>query len=74
MKYKLISKQFASMQAAETFLFGLYDKHDHARCIAWPSGSGRGKYTFEVSDNTNARLIPVVHSKAGKVQTIISHN
>ena len=74
MKYKLISKQFHSMNAAETFLFGLYDKHEHARCIAWPSDSGKGKYTFEVSDNTNAKLIPVVHSKAGKVQIIISSN
>ena len=74
MKYKLITKQFPTMQAAENFLFGLYDKHQHARCINWPSDSGKGKYTFEVSDNTNAKLIPVVHSKAGKVQTIISHN
>ena len=74
MTYKVIFRTFSSLQAANKFLNSLYDKHDHARCISWPMNSEAGKYTFEVSDNTNAKLIPVVHSKAGKVQIIISSN
>jgi hypothetical protein len=74
MKYKVIYRTLGSLQAANKFLNSLYDKHDHARCIAWPSDSGKGKYTFEVSNTPNAKLIPVVHSKAGTVQTIISSN
>jgi len=74
MKYKVIYRTLGSLQAANKFLNSLYDKHDHARCISWPSDSESGKYAFEVSNNPSAKLIPVVHSKAGKVQTIISHN
>jgi hypothetical protein len=74
MKYKVIYRTLGSLQAANKFLNSLYDKHDHARCINWPMNGEAGKYAFEVSNAPNAKLIPVVHSKAGKVQTIISHN
>ena len=74
MKYKVIYRTLSSLQAANKFLNSLYEKHDHARCINWPMNGEAGKYAFEVSNNPNAKLIPVVHSKAGKVQTIISHN
>jgi hypothetical protein len=74
MKYKVIFRTLSSLNAANKYLNSLYDKHDHARCISWPSDSEAGKYAFEVSNAPNAKLIPVVHSKAGKVQTIISSN
>jgi hypothetical protein len=74
MKYKVIFRTLGSLQAANKYLNGLYEKHDHARCINWPMNGEAGKYAFEVSNSPNAKLIPVVHSKAGTVQTIISHN
>lgn len=74
MTYKVIFHTFSSLNAANKFLNSLYEKHDHARCISWPMNSEAGKYAFEVSDTPNAKLIPVMHSKAGKVQTIISSN
>ena len=63
MKYKLIIRTFDSMASASKFLWKLYDKHDHARCIAWPECSDSGRYTFEVSDNPHPSLIPSVHHK-----------
>lgn len=63
MKYKLIIRTFDSMAQASKYLWKLYDKHDHARCIAWPDGNGAGRYTFEVSDNPHPSLIPSVHHK-----------
>lgn len=51
------------MKAASRFLAGLYEKHDHARCIGWPENSESGKYAFEVSDNPHSSLIPSVHHK-----------
>ena len=74
MKYKVIFRTLGSLQAANKYLNSLYEKHDHARCISWPSDSEAGKYAFEVSNSPSAKLIPVVHSKAGTVQTIISSN
>lgn len=74
MTYKVIYRTLGSLQAANKFLNSLYDKHDHARCIGWPMNGEAGKYAFEVSNTPSAKLIPVVHSKAGNVKTIISHN
>lgn len=74
MKYKVIFRTLSSLNAANKYLNSLYDKHDHARCISWPSDSEAGKYAFEVSNSPNAKLIPVVHSRVGNVKTIISHN
>lgn len=74
MTYKVIYRTLGSLQAANKFLNSLYEKHDHARCIRWPMNGEAGKYAFEVSDTPNAKLIPVVHSRVGTVQTIISSN
>ena len=63
MKYKVIFKTFESMESASKFLWKLYDKHEHARCIGWPENGQGGKYTFEVSDAPHSSLIPSVHHK-----------
>ena len=63
MKYKVIFKTFESMESASKFLWKLYDKHEHARCIGWPEQGQRGKYAFEVSDIPHSSLIPTIHHK-----------
>lgn len=63
MTYKVIFRTFESMESASKFLWKLYDKHDHARCIGWPEGGQGGKYTFEVSNNPRSSLIPTIHHK-----------
>jgi hypothetical protein len=63
MTYKVIFRTFESMESASKFLWKLYDKHEHARCIGWPENGQGGKYTFEVSDIPHSSLISTIHHK-----------